>query len=57
MTAGMAQRDRPSVADLQGPWTAEEPLSELTMFDDWDSMASMVETLRIHLYDYGTIPV
>ncbi len=37
-------------------WTAEEPLSDLTMFGDWDYMASMVSSLRIHLFEHGTIP-
>ncbi len=38
-------------------WTAEEPLSDLTMLGDWDYMASMVSSLRIHLFEHGTIPV
>jgi hypothetical protein len=37
--------------------TASEPLSELTLFGDWDSIASMIASLRIHLFDHGTIPV
>ena len=37
-------------------WTADEPLSDLTMFGDWDYMASMVSSLRIHLFEHGTIP-
>ena len=37
--------------------TAPEPLSELTLFSDWDSIASMIASLRIHLFEHGTIPV
>jgi len=37
-------------------WTADEPLSDLTLFGDWDYMASMVSSLRIHLFEHGTIP-
>ena len=38
------------------PWTAEEGLSELTLGFDWDSTASMIAMLRVHLYEYGTVP-
>lgn len=38
------------------PWTAEQDLSELTLNFDWDSTASMIAMLRVHLYEYGTVP-
>ena len=38
------------------PWTAEESLSELTLSFDWDSTASMIAMLRVHLYEYGVVP-
>lgn len=39
------------------PWRAPEPLSELTLQADWDSITSMILSLRIHAFEYGTIPV
>jgi hypothetical protein len=38
-------------------WTAAEPLGELTLFSDWDSVAAMITSLRVHAFEYGTIPV
>ncbi len=37
-------------------WTAEQSLSELTPFADWDPVAAMIASLRIHLFEFGTIP-
>ena len=42
--------------DVQRPWTASESLSDLSLYADWDSVASMAMSLRIHLFEYGTIP-
>lgn len=38
-------------------WTAPESLADLTLFSDWDSVASMIASLRIHLFEHGTVPV
>ncbi len=38
------------------PWQAEESLADLTLYGDWDSVASMILSLRIHWFEYGTIP-
>ena len=38
------------------PWDCERPLSSLALWVDWDPVASMVLSLRIHLYEHGTIP-
>jgi hypothetical protein len=35
---------------------AEEPLTDLTFYADWDPVVSMISSLRIHLFEYGTIP-
>lgn len=37
-------------------WGAEESLADLTFYVDWDPVASMILSLRIHLYEYATIP-
>jgi len=39
------------------PWTAEESLTDLTLYLDWDYMASMVSSLRIYLFNHGSIPI
>jgi len=44
------------VPDVLRPWSAQEPLSQLTLHADWDSVASMVESLRIHAFQWGTVP-
>jgi hypothetical protein len=38
-------------------WQSTEPISDLTLHADWDSISSMILSLRIHLFEYGTIPV
>ena len=38
------------------PWEAEQSLSSLTFWADWDPVTSMILSLRIHLFEYGTIP-
>ena len=42
--------------EIYRPWTAEESLGELTLHRDWDYMASMISSLRVYLFDHGTIP-
>jgi hypothetical protein len=42
--------------EIARPWTSTEPLEELSLFSDWDSVASMIAALRIHLFEHGTIP-
>jgi len=37
-------------------WEQEAPLRELALHADWDSTASMIASLRIHLFEHGTIP-
>lgn len=37
-------------------WDATQRLTELTFWSDWDAVASMIASLRIHLFEYGTIP-
>lgn len=44
------------MAELNRPWIAEESLSDLTLYADWDSMASMIAALRVNLFEYGVIP-
>lgn len=38
------------------PWQAEESLSELTLHLDWDNVTSMILSLRVYLFEHGTIP-
>lgn len=37
-------------------WTQSESLGNVTISGDWDYFASAVSSLRIYLYDFGTIP-
>ena len=37
-------------------WDAEEPLTDLGFYADWDPVVSMILALRIHLFEYGTVP-
>jgi hypothetical protein len=38
-------------------WTLGEPLSELSLPFDWDSVASMIGSLRVYALEHGSIPV
>lgn len=38
-------------------WTADAPLSELTLMSDWGSVSGMIESLRLNLFEYHTIPL
>ena len=38
------------------PWSSDEALNDLALYADWDFVSSMILSLRIHLYEYGTIP-
>jgi hypothetical protein len=44
------------VQSIPCAWTADEPIRDLALHADWDSVTSMVEALRIYWFDYGTIP-
>ena len=34
----------------------DPPLTSLMFWVDWDAVTSMILSLRIHLFEYGTIP-
>ncbi len=38
-------------------WTLPEPLAALTLPFDWDSVASMIASLRYYAFEHGAIPV
>ncbi len=38
-------------------WESPQPLSDLAIWADWDLFAGMIESLRLHLFQQGAIPV
>ncbi|MDP3939702.1 MAG: hypothetical protein Q8R92_16420 [Deltaproteobacteria bacterium] len=44
------------MAEIIRAWTAEEPLADLSLHHDWDYMAGMISSLRIYLFEHGTVP-
>lgn len=40
-----------------GAWEDGQSLTSITPWVDWDSVMSMALSLRLHLFDHGTIPV
>ena len=46
----------PILSPTPSAWTAKERLGDLSLHADWDSVASMIEALRIYLFDHGTVP-
>jgi len=37
-------------------WESQESLSDLTLWADWDWFASMIASLRLYLFEHGTVP-
>ena len=54
MTSPLADNTKP-IAD-ENIWAADGPFSEITLYRDWDYFAGQVESLRMHLFEYQTIP-
>ena len=44
------------MTDAELAWNSEESLTNLTLYADWDSVLSMMLSLRAHLFKFGTIP-
>lgn len=38
-------------------WEAEQALTDLTPYGDWDLVTSLILSLRVHLFEHGTVPV
>ena len=41
----------------QRVWESPERLSDLAIWADWDLFGGMIESLRLHLFQHGTIPI